>query len=305
MSGSARRAFTLIELLVVIAIIAILAAILFPVFAQARASARAISCVSNTRQSATAVLMYSQDYDETIPRTDNNGSNAYGWCLTGNCAPDWGHAGTDPNEPAAMFMGPVQPYIKNQQLLYCPEAGKTPWPVAIPQVDGETYVPALDTKGVYVSTYCQMAVNILLCEWTPGASWAGSPAPPRGPIGQISSWQRPAELVMLVGDSCWDTTGAPINNSVGNMGVWPASPVPNSCPNYGNPVGFTWYIHRAASRSGQPTASGGGNDGFNSGRANVAFGDGHVKPVSHSSLESCNFNTQAGVWAYTFWDPRY
>src|SRR5215831_18373779 len=102
MSGNARRAFTLIELLVVIAIIAILAAILFPVFAQARASARAISCVSNTRQSATAVLMYSQDYDETIPRTDNNGSSAYGWCQWANCRPDWGAAGTDPNEPAAM-----------------------------------------------------------------------------------------------------------------------------------------------------------------------------------------------------------
>ena len=58
--------FTLIELLVVIAIIAILAAILFPVFATARESARAISCLSNTKQIALAQMMYSQDYDETI-----------------------------------------------------------------------------------------------------------------------------------------------------------------------------------------------------------------------------------------------
>jgi prepilin-type N-terminal cleavage/methylation domain-containing protein/prepilin-type processing-associated H-X9-DG protein len=61
------KGFTLIELLVVIAIIAILAAILFPVFAQARARARAISCVSNLKQIGTATGMYVQDYDETYP----------------------------------------------------------------------------------------------------------------------------------------------------------------------------------------------------------------------------------------------
>src|SRR5437773_12230402 len=61
-----RRAFTLIELLVVIAIIAILAGILFPVFAQAREKGRTIACLSNTKQMAYAVLMYAQDYDDTI-----------------------------------------------------------------------------------------------------------------------------------------------------------------------------------------------------------------------------------------------
>ncbi|MGQ9487030.1 MAG: prepilin-type N-terminal cleavage/methylation domain-containing protein [Armatimonadota bacterium] len=61
------KGFTLIELLVVIAIIAILAAILFPVFAQARESARQTSCTSNQKQLALSVLMYAQDYDETFP----------------------------------------------------------------------------------------------------------------------------------------------------------------------------------------------------------------------------------------------
>src|SRR5687768_18600195 len=72
---SAPRAFTLIELLVVIAIIAILAAILFPVFAQARDKARSASCLSNLRQVGMGLYMYVQDYDETYPRNDE--------CLSG------------------------------------------------------------------------------------------------------------------------------------------------------------------------------------------------------------------------------
>jgi prepilin-type N-terminal cleavage/methylation domain-containing protein len=62
-----RRGFTLIELLVVIAIIAILAAILFPVFSQARAKAYQAQCLSNQKQSGLAMLQYLQDYDETFP----------------------------------------------------------------------------------------------------------------------------------------------------------------------------------------------------------------------------------------------
>src|ERR1044071_6983028 len=70
-----RRGFTLIELLVVIAIIAILAAILFPVFAQAREEARAISCLSNSKQIGLALYMYIQDYDEKYPQEHPDTSN--------------------------------------------------------------------------------------------------------------------------------------------------------------------------------------------------------------------------------------
>src|SRR5205823_7605014 len=93
-----RKGFTLIELLVVIAIIAILAAILFPVFAQARASARQISCTSNTKQTALALLMYAQDFDEAFPRLDNNGSCIFGESPCG--LPDLGAPGKESSPPA-------------------------------------------------------------------------------------------------------------------------------------------------------------------------------------------------------------
>lgn len=93
---SRKSAFTLIELLVVIAIIAILAAILFPVFAQAREKARGASCQSNLKQLGTAVAMYTQDYDEVYPigvRDDWNQS----WPVL------------------------VQPYVKSYEVFRCPD----------------------------------------------------------------------------------------------------------------------------------------------------------------------------------------
>jgi prepilin-type N-terminal cleavage/methylation domain-containing protein/prepilin-type processing-associated H-X9-DG protein len=97
-----RRAFTLIELLVVIAIIAILAAILFPVFAQAREAARSTSCKSNLKQIGYALMMYVQDYDEVYPnRRSADGLNP---------------GGTD----TLSWRTLIHPYMKNTQILVCP-----------------------------------------------------------------------------------------------------------------------------------------------------------------------------------------
>src|SRR2546422_3208936 len=97
-----RRGFTLIELLVVIAIIAILAAILFPVFAQAREKARGISCLSNNKQIGLAFMQYVQDYDETFPPSrftttkNDTGGRYMPWSVN------------------------ILPYVKNVAVYECP-----------------------------------------------------------------------------------------------------------------------------------------------------------------------------------------
>ncbi|HEV2471818.1 MAG TPA: DUF1559 domain-containing protein, partial [Chthonomonadales bacterium] len=102
-----RRGFTLIELLVVIAIIAILAAILFPVFAQAREKARAISCLSNMKQISLGLLMYVQDYDELFPKSNFYDTTNY---------PPFGA-----NDYEWSSQRCIGPYIKNGQIFQCPD----------------------------------------------------------------------------------------------------------------------------------------------------------------------------------------
>jgi prepilin-type N-terminal cleavage/methylation domain-containing protein/prepilin-type processing-associated H-X9-DG protein len=110
MSGN-RRGFTLIELLVVIAIIAILAAILFPVFAQAREKARQTSCLSNTKQIGTAVTMYTQDFDEMMPPAVQTASTQ----ASNICGQSGGIL-------VATVADMIYPYMKNSAVLQCPSA---------------------------------------------------------------------------------------------------------------------------------------------------------------------------------------
>jgi prepilin-type N-terminal cleavage/methylation domain-containing protein/prepilin-type processing-associated H-X9-DG protein len=120
--------FTLIELLVVIAIIAILAAILFPVFAQAREKARATACLSNLKQLGLAVLQYNEDYDENFPitATEREAPKSAGNVKAGNnCNIPVSDGGST---TAALYSirEILQPYVKNDGVFQCPSQTK-PW----------------------------------------------------------------------------------------------------------------------------------------------------------------------------------
>ena len=117
-----RAAFTLIELLVVIAIIAILAAILFPVFAQARAAARKAACMSNEKQIATGFLMYLQDFDERSPRAVNNSSGSSRLKIVPALASVPGdNALLNGDAAKGRPVGFLYPYIKNEAVWRCPQ----------------------------------------------------------------------------------------------------------------------------------------------------------------------------------------
>ena len=147
--------FTLIELLVVIAIIAILAAILFPVFAQAREKARAISCLSNMKQMGLSFAMYAQDYDEQQP----NGVN---WYYPGGNG----------------WAGQLYPYYKSASVLICPNDGKSGQGHSSYAYNSNNTAPTGATVGSYsIAKYVAPTKTVLLFEVegnTSSAVWSVS-----------------------------------------------------------------------------------------------------------------------------------
>lgn len=119
------NAFTLIELLVVIAIIAILAAILFPVFARARENARRSSCQSNLKQIGLGVLQYTQDYDETMVPVANQTADGV----------------------KHRWMDLVQPYLKSTQIFDCPSSGLPPYKIGDGSYEGSYAINNMYDNG--------------------------------------------------------------------------------------------------------------------------------------------------------------
>jgi prepilin-type N-terminal cleavage/methylation domain-containing protein/prepilin-type processing-associated H-X9-DG protein len=169
MSVRMRNAFTLIELLVVIAIVAILAAILFPVFAQAREKARALSCLSNMKQIATAVNLYVEDYDERVFFRPGSAK-----IVMRNNTPN--------TTNAAKWWNLLMPYIKSDALFACPS---DPGPTHSPDVNGNpvilrSYIANTATEDLALAQIDKPVDTIVVTEKT---DTIGIPALPN-----TSSW---------------------------------------------------------------------------------------------------------------------
>lgn len=157
--------FTLIELLVVIAIIAILAAILFPVFAQAREKARQTSCLNNMKQVGLGVLQYVQDYDNLLPIADGTTPSMY------------------------VVGARIMPYVKNFGVFKCPSSSVAQGTIQLKQNSNGSMLPpddkciGLGTSKVGVGSYyndiyppTDYALNSSLYEWSGGGcggAWGG------------------------------------------------------------------------------------------------------------------------------------
>ncbi|MEO7714756.1 MAG: DUF1559 domain-containing protein [Capsulimonas sp.] len=239
------RGFTLIELLVVIAIIAILAAILFPVFAQAREKARQISCVSNFKQLNLAVLQYTQDNDEAFPMgsvqfPDGSWKNEdyYGLEFYNKA----------PTTDGLMWMNTIYPYVKSEGVYHCPSITGNMNPYGYP--DGRTVVSYTYNGELQFSSNAAVtspATTVLLWSGMGKSGMKGramaSPALDCGTAGQ------PCVYVPAAGGACGAGNGAK-----DYMTIWPGDwPVYSKWVHgHGDNFGFTDGHVKWSPLSGNP-----------------------------------------------------
>jgi prepilin-type N-terminal cleavage/methylation domain-containing protein/prepilin-type processing-associated H-X9-DG protein len=169
-----KKGFTLIELLVVIAIIAILAAILFPVFSRAREQARKAACVSNMKQLAQGMLMYAQDWDENFP--------CWQWGRDRGNPPVSGNPAT----PLPWYLATF-PYVKNQDVYVCPSDSRCP--------DGGPRGRRCCEDCKYTRFPLSYGVNEMI-------NYSFS----------LTQWQKPGETIMLADCNRSITAGADTTN---------------------------------------------------------------------------------------------
>jgi prepilin-type N-terminal cleavage/methylation domain-containing protein/prepilin-type processing-associated H-X9-DG protein len=259
MRPRSRTAFTLIELLVVIAIIAILAAILFPVFAQAREKARTATCTSNLKQLGLGMVMYAQDYDETFPQ--------WKWDQEYNAG------SLHKNNGTTLWWNAIYPYVKNVGVYACP-SGRYTYDIT---GDGHWGWFTKPTSEAMLASYGINPV-FLHAKISYGANEPvtyGSPS--------LGALKAPADTLLLA-DMATSLTG------------WEGSDIYD--PNNPSAKGNSWRIKRVAYSEGYNDSqywgglfdSGPFNGAWDSyarhqGGNNIAYADGHVKfrPVARTN----------------------
>ncbi len=281
---SKRHAFTLIELLVVIAIIAILAAILFPVFARAREQARKVSCSSNLKQISTGFLMYTQDFDEELPPwTGNAGSrNTANTPPTCNGVP----AGTSAFDLVSLYNNLVGPYIKNG---VDPTTGGLSGVWACPSTKAQFGRSIQNIKNTYAyNIYGLGGVGTtILCTGYNNLSNAYFPFNDQSYARPATQAQltKPAEtyLIMDGNQLCRPPIFYTNALSVTSTAVWGSHQIGT-----GNVA--------PASGADASAASGVINPLLTGRQTNVAFCDGHVKTIVTMNLVSKNMIMEGGAW---------
>jgi prepilin-type N-terminal cleavage/methylation domain-containing protein/prepilin-type processing-associated H-X9-DG protein len=200
-----QKGFTLIELLVVIAIIAILAAILFPVFAQARESARTISCLSNQKQIGTAVIMYLQDYDEKYPWAAINLNDCAASGRPAGCGyPEYNRRDMPWVNLRVTAWGwdkLIYPYVKNIQAYKCPSAS-----------DGDDLfgnTDESDSGNQWRTGAIQLAINRRIAGGVNDALYNA------GRIRPQADLSFPASTILVVESSASSSTGANMDEKNG------------------------------------------------------------------------------------------